>query len=163
MPLFMHIEGVEGPYEVEGLGADLFAIDGYSHGMYQPQSEGGGHSRAISTANVSEFIITKKVDSSTALLMQALCKNQAFTEVKVFDCVTEADSDQPTPVSTITFTNASIVSLQYSGHSESEATQVLGIKFDTVHWEISSVDRLTGTVEQAKEYLWEAKAGGVRS
>ena len=40
---------------------------------------------------------------------------------------------------------------------------VLGVKFDTVHWEISSVDRLTGTVEPAKEYLWEAKAGGVRS
>lgn len=163
MPLFMHIEGVEGPYEVTGLGDNLFSVDSYSHGLYQPQSEGGGHSRAISTANVSEFIVTKKVDSSTALLMQALCKNEAFTEVKVFDCVTEADATQPTPVSTITFTNASIVSLTYSGHNEAEANQVLGIKFDTIHWAISSVDRNTGTVEPAKEYQWEAKAGGVRS
>jgi type VI protein secretion system component Hcp len=163
MPLFMHIEGCEGPYEVEGMGDNLFAIDSYSHGLYQPQSEGGGHSRAISTANVSEFIITKKVDSNTALLMQALCKNTAFDEIKVFDCVTEADADHPTPVSTITMTNSSIVSLTYSGASEAEATQVLSVKFDTIHWEISSVDRLKGTVEAAKEYLWEAKAAGVRS
>ncbi|MFN8179161.1 MAG: type VI secretion system tube protein Hcp [bacterium] len=163
MPLFMHIEGVEGPYEVEGLGEDLFSVDTFSHGLYQPQSEGGGHSRAISTAQVSEFIVSKKVDSSTALLMQAICKNQAFDEIKVFDCVTEADAEQPTPVSTYTMTNASIVSLTYSGSSDSEASQVLAIKFDTIHWQISSVDRLTGKVEDPKEYLWEAKAAGVRS
>lgn len=163
MPLFMRIEGVEGPYEVEGLGEDLFAIDSYSQSLFLPTSEGGAHSRTISTPNVGEFMITKKVDSSTALLMQSLCRAECYDKIEVFDCVTESESDAPTAVSTITMENASVASLSYSGANEQEATQALGVRFDKITWAISSVDRLTGKVEPPKEYLWEAKQAGVRS
>ena len=163
MPLFMRISDVEGPYSVAGLGDDLFSIDSYSQSLFLPTSEGGGHARTISTPNVGEFMITKKVDSSTALLMQALCKAEHYDTIEIFDCVTEADSEQPSPVSTITMEQATISSLSYSGANEVEATQALGIRFDKITWAISSVDRLTGTVEPPKEYMWEASMGGSRS
>jgi type VI secretion system Hcp family effector len=159
----MEIDGIDGPYEVAGVGEKLFSIDSYSHGLYQPVSEGGGHSRLIGTANVSEFIITKKVDASSALLMQALCENKHIPEIKVYDCATESDSTEPTPVVTVTFTDATIASLTYSGANNAEATQVLGIRFDTCEWEISNLDRVSGTVEAPQMYKWEAKAAGVRS
>ncbi len=163
MPLFMQIEGVEGPYEVAGLGEDLFAIDSYSQALYLPSSEGGGHARTISTPNIGEFVVSKKVDSSTALLMQALCKAETYDEIKVFDCVTESGAEQPTPVSTITMSNVVIRQLSYSGANEMEPTQVLSMTFDKIHWAISSVDRMSGEVETPKEYEWSAAAGGVRS
>jgi type VI protein secretion system component Hcp len=163
MPLFMRIDGVEGPYAVEGLGEDLFAIDSYNQSLFLPVSEGGAHARTISTPNISEMMITKKVDASTALLMQALCRAEIYDKVEIFDCVTESESDQPSPVSTITMENATIGQLSYNGANETEPTQALGIRFDKITWAISSVDRLTGKVEPPKEYMWEAKQAGVRS
>ena len=163
MPLFMHISDVEGPYTVEGLGEDLFSIDGYSQALYLPTSEGGAHARTIGTPNVGEFMVTKKVDASTALLMQALCTAATYDTITVYDCVTESGAEAPTAVSTITMDNAVIRQLSYHGANEVEATQALAITFDKINWAISSVDRLTGNVEPPKEYMWEAKAGGVRS
>ena len=162
MPLFMHVDNpdIEGPYQVDGLDDKVFKIDSYSHGLYQPTSEGGAHSRTISSANVSELIVTKKVDSSTALLMQALCKNTHFDGITIYDCVQVSDADEVTPAVKITMTGTAITSLTYSGADGAEATQVLGIKFDTIEWEITTVDRVSGQLGAAQMYKWEATKSG---
>lgn len=162
MPLFMRISDVEGPYSVGDLGDELFSIDSFSQAMHLPTSEGGAHARTIGTPNVGEFRVTKKVDSSTALLMRALLTAATYDQITVYDVVTES-SGEMAPASTITMENAVIRDLSYHAANEVEATQELSITFDKINWAISSVDRLTGNVEPPKEYLWEAKAAGVRS
>ncbi len=162
MPLFMRISDVEGPYTVAKLGDELFSIDSYAQALDLPSSEGGGHARTISTPKVSEFRVTKKVDSSTALLMQSLCTAATYDVITVYDVVTESTGELA-PASTITMHNAVIRHLSYHGANEAEATQELFITFDKINWAISSVDRLTGNVEAAKEYEWQARDAGVRS
>lgn len=163
MPLFLKFADIEGPYEVAGVDDQMFSIDSYSQSLFLPVSEGGAHSRIIGTPNVSELMVTKKVDSSTALLMQALCENKQLTEVILYDCATAGDSTEPTPVVKVTMESATIASLSYSGANEVEATQALGLRFDKITWEIGSVDRVSGEVETPKMYEWSAAQAGVRS
>jgi type VI secretion system Hcp family effector len=164
MPLYLEIDGLEGPVaEVPGIGlADVFTIEGFSHGLNQSYGPEGAFARTTGSANVQLLNVQKKVDGSTPLLMQTLCQNDHYEEVNIYDAIALTGGELHQFMK-ITMRHVSVADIQYSGFTEGEAQETVSFRFSEIVWDIDPLDKETGEALGVRSFEWSAEASGTRT
>jgi type VI secretion system secreted protein Hcp len=136
---FVKIDGINGE-STDDKHKQWIEILSFSLGMHQPSSAASGTGgRSAERVNISDFSISKVVDSASPYLALACCDGRHIKEVKVELC--EA-SENKHKYAEYVMENVIISSYQPSGHSGGDKpVESVSFNFGKIKWEYTPLNQ----------------------
>ncbi len=115
---------------------------------------GGGTASTAGTVKFKEFMVTKKTDTSSPRLMEAVCKGKVYPTVVLH--LTEEGADGEQTYYVVEMKNVMVTSYSLGGSTDSKPTEQLALNFEEI--KVTHVDH-DGSKGGNVEFEWKVEEG----
>ena len=148
MPIYMHLEGLEGEVTTKGHEKWIEVLSAQFGVARSIPSGGKDVNRVRGESSLSDYIVSRDMDKSSVKLWENCCKGEPIKKVKIDYCTTVKDKQEP--YLQIELENCFISSYSSSaagGGGESRPSESCGINFISMSATYITVDPETGATK----------------